>query len=85
MSFWYDGTDPKRVNLDQHEESNVIREGSRVQANYMRDLHGTMPSDKSDMAILVTLQKPTKSVRKKAASAHDLTMPLISKHPLYRA
>lgn len=49
--------------------------GGKVQAHYMRDLKGTMQREKADMAVMVTLQKPSKPMIDEAATAGVFTAP----------
>jgi len=55
--------------------------GGKVQSHYIRDLRGTMTREKADMAILVTLQEPTKAMMQEAASAGVYTTPIGTTYP----
>ncbi len=49
--------------------------GGKVQSSIIRDLRGTMNREKAEMAILITLQQPTRAMREEAAGAGVYTSP----------
>ena len=48
---------------------------------YVRDLKGTVSREKASVGILITLEEPTREMRKESASAGFYQSPLGSKHP----
>jgi site-specific DNA-methyltransferase (adenine-specific) len=49
--------------------------GGKVQSKEVRDLRGTMEREKAELAILITLQSPTKDMNQEAAGAGVYTTP----------
>lgn len=56
--------------------------GGKVQASVIRDLIGTMNTQKAEMALLLTLQPSTSAMREAAASAGVYTTPTGQRYPV---
>jgi len=50
-------------------------------AAHLRDLHGVLEREKAEIAVLISLQEPTKAMRKEAASAGFYDSPWHKKYP----
>jgi len=48
---------------------------------YMRDLHGVVEREKAQIGVLLTMEEPTREMRKEAASAGFYDSPWGTKHP----
>ena len=55
--------------------------GGKVQSPMVVELRGTMERENADMAIFVTLQEPTKTMREEAAAAGVFTTPIGTTYP----
>jgi len=55
--------------------------GGHATASQIRDLWGVMEREKAEIAVFITLQRPTRAMRKEAASAGFYESPWGTKHP----